>query len=166
MKSIAKVSGCADMVRPCYTASILICGNNIRHPRICLWMWDIYSSKVGLVVHNTLTPWNRTISCRRCIYFCSIKQNLCISIQISLKYIPGSSFDNHHLIVQLRRRNIFWSNDSTNYWRICASLGLDRIEERLHAYPSGLFNWMLNMIVTLAVTNVSNIRYGPTLNKK
>ena len=160
------MSECADMVKPCYTAFILICGNNFRNLNTGLWMWDLYSAEVCSLVHNTLTPWKMTTICRRCIEICFIKRNLCISIHISLEYLPGCSLDNHHILVQLRRRNTLWSNDSLDYWRICASPGLDRIRGRLYAYSSWLCNWRLNMIVTLGMKNIANSRHAPTLNYK
>ena len=63
-----------------------------------------------------------------CIYF---NENICISIKISLKFVPRGLIDNKVTLVQImvwhRWRAIIWTNDGLVYWCIYASLGLNEL---------------------------------------
>ena len=56
--------------------------------------------------------------------YSEVSQNWCSLIQISMEYVPMGSIDNNQALVRIMA--IIWTNDDLVWWRICASLGLNK----------------------------------------
>ena len=58
-----------------------------------------------------------------------LNENLWISLNISLNFVPKGHINNVPALVQImawrRRQAIIWKNDGLGYWHIYASLGLN-----------------------------------------
>ena len=63
------------------------------------------------------------------IYRCNLfNENLCISLEISVKFVPDDPINNNPASDQVmawaeQAQAITWTNDGLIYWRIYASLG-------------------------------------------
>ena len=66
----------------------------------------------------------------KCIF---VNENNRIPIQISLKFVPNDLINNKPALTQIMarpqkaKRLINWTSDGFDYWRILASLGLNRL---------------------------------------
>ena len=52
-----------------------------------------------------------------------MNEKFCISIQISLKFVPKDPIDNNPALAPNRRQAIIWTNADRIHWRIYAALG-------------------------------------------
>ena len=88
-----------------------------------------------------------------------LNENVRISIQISLKFVPD------------RRQAITWTNVDPIYWRIYASLGGDELNKLDHSLTitTPLVKWTkqgIEMYLQIAwVMNIVNIMFTKSLKK-
>ena len=78
-------------------------------------------------------PWNRmaVMPAGNIFKYIFLNENLWISLNISLNFVPKGHINNVPALVQImawrRRQAIIWKNDGLGYWHIYASLGLNEL---------------------------------------
>ena len=85
-----------------------------------------YNGDRGTLTH---WDWDKMVTMSQ-ITFLSIflNENICISIKLSLKFVPKGPVNNivsNNGLAPTRRQTIIWTNDGLRYRRIYASLGLN-----------------------------------------
>ena len=97
---------------------------------------------------NSSPPWTKWPSfCRRHFWMHFMKEMFCISIQISLKFVPKGSIDNKPALVQVmalapnRRQAIIWPNADPAHRRIYAALGREELMSPRAWSPISAYSW-------------------------